>query len=259
MAVAKEKIGEILLREGIIDQEQLAHALEEHRRTGILMGKILVGLGMVSEELLLATVAKQTKARDSRKIGELLIERGLVTQEQMETALEMSKRTGQKLGTVLVKKGFVDEHALLDILSMRLEIPQVRLTNYGFSPEAMRLMTEEVCRQFRAVPMEIHGQKVKIAMADPSDMKASDVLRFKIGMDLEPVMATEKEILDAIDRVYHKREPLSPSAKDGVYQALEKMYEAQKNLVALEEKALMQQRTILASVQDLLVVVRKSK
>jgi len=257
MVAQKVKIGELLLREGIIDQDQLAHALEEHKRSGLLIGKILVRLGMVNEDLLESLLNKQLKSRDSRRLGEILVEQGLVSASQMDAALEMSKRSGQKLGAVLVKKGFLDEDALVEILAERQGIPQIRLDSYDFPQQILTILPEDICRQLRLIPLAVENNKLRIAMVDPSDLKASDIVRFKAGMEVESLMATEKDVLESIERVYRKREPFSRSSKDSLVQSIEKMYEAQKQLVESQEKALVQQRVVLASVQEMLLIARQ--
>jgi len=256
---AKVKIGELLLREGIIDPKQLDEALLEHKRSGLLMGKVLVKLGMVSEELLVATINKQLKSRDSRRLGEVVVEDGYITKEQLAQALDMSKTTGQKLGMVLVRKGFLNEDALMEILAARMEIPSAKLADFDFSPEILKILPEEVCQQLRLIPMEKIGNKLNIAMIDPSDLKAVDIVQFKTGCDITAFMATEKDVLESIERVYRKREPFSRVSKDSLVTSIEKMCEAQKLLVEMHEKSLIQQRIVLSSLQEMLLVARQKK
>lgn len=259
MVASKERIGEILLREGAIDQDQLFYALEEHKRTGILTGKIFLRLGMVSENVLSTTLQRQSKGRDIRKLGEVLVEQGIVSQAQMDAALEMSQRTKQKLGTILVKKGFVKEEVLVKILSERLSLQETKLESFNFDPAVMKLLGEEDCKVLKAIPMAIVAGKLQVAMVDPTDLRAIDMIRFKAGLEIQAIMATEKELTEAIERVYRKREHFSVGSKDSLVISLEKMLEAQKLLVEFQEKSLIQQRTMLASIQEMLLVARKSK
>jgi type IV pilus assembly protein PilB len=98
MSASKTKIGELLLRDGIIDSKQLDNALLEHKRTGLLLGKVLVKQGLVSEDVLVSIINKQLKTRDSRRLDEVVVEDGYITKEQLAQALEISKTTGIKLG-----------------------------------------------------------------------------------------------------------------------------------------------------------------
>jgi len=119
MVSAKIKIGEQLMREGIIDLQQLTRAVEEQKKSGALMGKVLVKLGMVKEDLLQEFLERQMRSRDSRRLGEVLVDEHHITQAQLDAALEMSQRSGQKLGHVLVKKGFIAEFDLITTVQNR--------------------------------------------------------------------------------------------------------------------------------------------
>lgn len=257
MVTAKIKIGDQLVREGIIDAQQLERAVEEQKRTGKLMGKILVELGLVKEELLVEFLKRQMRARDFRRLGDILVEEGKVTQAQLDATLEMSQRSGQKLGSVLVKKGFLEEQALVEILSAKLDVASVNLQKTEVSGSVISILPEDICRLFKVIPMGVVGQTLQIAMVDPSDLKAIDIIRFKTGHEIEPFMATETDVLETIDRIYRKREPFNRNSKDSLVASLEKMYEAQKNMVELQEKLMQNQRMVLASLQEMLFVAKQ--
>lgn len=257
MVTAKIKIGDQLVREGIIDAQQLERAVEEQKRTGKLMGKILVELGLVKEELLVEFLKRQMRARDFRRLGDILVEEGKVTQAQLDATLEMSQRSGQKLGSVLVKKGFLEEQTLVEILSAKLDVASVNLQKTEVAGSVISILPEDICRLFKVIPMGLVGQKLQIAMVDPSDLKAIDIIRFKTGHEIEPFMATETDVLETIDRIYRKREPFNRNSKDSLVASLEKMYEAQKNMVELQEKLMQNQRMVLASLQEMLFVAKQ--
>lgn len=257
MVTAKIKIGDQLVREGIIDAQQLERAVEEQKRTGKLMGKILVELGLVKEELLVEFLKRQMRARDFRRLGDILVEEGKVTQAQLDATLEMSQRSGQKLGSVLVKKGFLEEQALVEILSAKLDVASVNLQKTEVAGSVISILPEDICRLFKVIPMGLVGQKLQIAMVDPSDLKAIDIIRFKTGHEIEPFMATETDVLETIDRIYRKHEPFNRNSKDSLVASLEKMYEAQKNMVDLQEKLMQNQRMVLASLQEMLFVAKQ--
>lgn len=245
------------MREGIIDAQQLERAVEEQKRTGKLMGKILVELGLVKEELLVEFLKRQMRARDFRRLGDILVEEGKVTQAQLDATLEMSQRSGQKLGSVLVKKGFLEEQALVEILSAKLDVASVNLQKTEVAGSVISILPEDICRLFKVIPMGLVGQKLQIAMVDPSDLKAIDIIRFKTGHEIEPFMATETDVLETIDRIYRKHEPFNRNSKDSLVASLEKMYEAQKNMVDLQEKLMQNQRMVLASLQEMLFVAKQ--
>ncbi len=202
MSQKKLKVGEILLLQGIIDGDQLDHALEEHKRTGIQFGKILIKLGMLTEEELSSVLGQQKQSQGRKKLGELLIENQIVTKEQMNRGLELSRQQGERLGKVLVKLGYISEEALIEILASQLDMPQVKLDHFKFDENVLRLVPESMCRQYRVIPLYINERVLTLAMADPGDLRALDYIKFKVPYDVEPVISIEKEINGAIDRLY---------------------------------------------------------
>lgn len=199
---SRMKVGELLVAQGIIDDDALQHALEEHKRTGILLGKILVRLGMVSEEQLTSILGEQTQIAQKKKLGELLVEKKYISNEQLERALAEQKSSGNKLGRCLVKLNFISEDRLIEILSAQLEIPAVRLDNLEIDGAVASRLTEDICRHYKIVPLYERDRVLTIAMADPSNLRAIDHIKFKVQMDVESMMAPEKDINQALDRLY---------------------------------------------------------
>ena len=99
---SKMNLGQLLLRQGVLDEDQLAHAMAEHKRTGLMLSKILVRLGMVSEETLTNILGSQMQSSTKMRIGEMLLAQGYITQEQLDKALETQKTSGKRLGRTLV-------------------------------------------------------------------------------------------------------------------------------------------------------------
>lgn len=202
MNQSKFKVGELLLRQGLIDEDQLEHAINEQKRTGLRLGKILVRLGMVSEEQLTGTLGQQVQSRERKKIGELLVERGHISEEQRDRALEEQKKTGLRLGRILMQLGYMTEDRLIEILSTQLEVPFLKLDNFQIDPEAIQLLSEDICRSYKVVPLYVKEKVLTLAMHDPSNMRTMDHIKFKVQMDVEPVLSSEKDINATIDRLY---------------------------------------------------------
>ncbi|MBO7130830.1 MAG: Flp pilus assembly complex ATPase component TadA, partial [Fibrobacterales bacterium] len=196
------KVGEILLEQGLIDEDQLQHALNEHRRTGLMLGKVIVRLGFVDEDTMASILGEQISLKQKKRLGDILIEQGIVNQGDVDEALAMQKRTGQKLGKCLVELNKITGEQLLNVLSAQLDIPQVKLKNYHFDHGAVALITEEMSRTHKVVPLYVRGKTLTIAMVDPTDMRTVDYLRFKTQMNVESVMATEDDINKAIESLY---------------------------------------------------------
>ena len=202
MSQGKSKIGELLLRQGVIDEDQLKHAMSEHERTGLALAKILVRLGMVSEEVLTNILGVQMRNSTRMRIGELLLKHGFITEEQLNKALEEQKRTGQRLGRTLVTLGYMSEERLVEILSAQFEVPYVKLSNFNIDPEAHNKISEDVCRTYKIVPLFFTDRILTIAMTDPTNVRVIDIVKFKSQMDVDIVMASEKDVMSAIDRTY---------------------------------------------------------
>ena len=204
---SKANIGELLLRQGIIDEDQLKHALSEQERTGIMLSKILVRLGMVSEDTLTNILGVQMQSTTKMRIGEMLMAQGYITEAQLEKALEQQKVTGQRLGKTLVSLGFMPEEKLIEILSIQFEIPYVSLSNFSFDPEVVKFLSEHVCRGYNVVPLFVKTKEkiLTIAMSDPTNMRVIDIVKFKAQMDIDVVMASEKDVTAAIERLYAER------------------------------------------------------
>lgn len=202
MSQGKSKIGELLLRQGVIDEDQLKHAQSEHERTGIALSKILVRLGMVSEEVLTNVLGVQMRNSTRMRIGELLLKHGYITEAQLNRALEEQKKTGQRLGRILVTLGFMPEERLVEILSAQFEVPYVKLSNFNIDPDVHNYISEDVCRIYKIVPLFVTDKTLTIAMTDPTNMRVIDIVKFKSQMDVDIVMASEKDVMAAIDRTY---------------------------------------------------------
>lgn len=202
MSQGKSKIGELLLRQGVIDEDQLKHALSEHERTGITLSKILVRLGMVSEEVLTNVLGVQMRNSTRMRIGELLLKHGYITEAQLNRALEEQKKTGQRLGRILVSLGFMPEERLVEILSAQFEVPYVKLSNFNIDPDVHNYISEDVCRIYKIVPLFVTDKTLTIAMTDPTNVRVIDIVKFKSQMDVDIVMSSEKDVMAAIDRTY---------------------------------------------------------
>jgi type IV pilus assembly protein PilB len=141
----------------------------------------------------------------------------------------------------------------LEILAARMEIPSVKLAEFDFSAEITHILPKEICLQLRLIPLEQIGNKLHIAMINPNDLKAIDIVQFKTGCEVTAFMATENDVFECIERVYR----LSKVSKDSMVQSIEKMFEAQKQLIEIHEKSLVQHRIVLTSLQEMLFVARK--
>jgi len=202
----RKKIGEILLAQGLISQEVLDKAMDEHRSSGEPLGKVLVNQGYIDLDTLQGILGLQMELSGQRKrLGEILIDRGLIDQDKLGLALEEQKRQGgQKLGTILVKMGFVDEQAMVEAISAQLDVARVVLENIQIEPAVAKLIPQDMARTYKAVPLWEQDSVITVAMSDPTNLRTLDHIKFKTGKEIDPVLATEKEIEVALNRIYAK-------------------------------------------------------
>src|ERR1700693_640830 len=136
------------------------------------------------------------------RLGEILIERRVITAEDLGRALELQRERGDKIGKILVDLGFVAMRDVISALSEQLQIPVVVLDGPPrISPET-ETIPPKFMRQFRCVPVALHDHTVTLAMADPLDFETHATVAACTGLTVNPGLAPEQEILDAIDRYY---------------------------------------------------------
>jgi general secretion pathway protein E len=140
------------------------------------------------------------------RLGEILIERRLLTQEDVDRALELQRERGDKIGKILVDMGFVAMRDVLSALGEQLQVPVLAIDGPpAMSPETESL-SPKFLRQFRCLPVALHDHTVTLAMADPNDFETRATVSACTGLTVQPGIAVEQEILDAIDRFYGQAE-----------------------------------------------------
>ncbi len=136
------------------------------------------------------------------KLGEMLIKAGLLTPQKLQEALEYQKTNGGKLGLNLVKLGFVKEEDITRVLSQQYGVPAINLTKVEIDDAVVKLIPSEVAQKYLIMPVSRTGATLTIAMVDPTNVFAMDDIKFMTGYNVEPVVASEVAIKEAIDRYY---------------------------------------------------------
>ncbi|MFS0861734.1 GspE/PulE family protein [Fredinandcohnia sp. 179-A 10B2 NHS] len=136
-----------------------------------------------------------------KKIGDLLVETGLITEEQLQEALRDKTET-QRLGDALLQKGYLTEQQLIEVLEFQLGIPHVSLFRYPIDPAVTSMVPKQLAQRYKLIPLKREGDKLFVAMADPMDFFAIEDLRLKTGFQIETAIATKDEILRAITKFY---------------------------------------------------------
>ena len=151
-----------------------------------------------------------------KRLGDMLIEEHLITEEQLEKALPIAKSSGKKIGETLVEIGYTTDDAIMQALSRQLGIEIVSLTGIHIPDEMVALVSGSVLRKKRMIPLEyFQGNMniVKVAMADPMDMSAIDDFTIITNLQVEPVLALPNEIMIALDRFFGNDETMEAAQK----------------------------------------------
>lgn len=135
-----------------------------------------------------------------KRLGDILQERGLISQEELAAALEEQRRSGDRLGESLVKLGFVTADQVADALSEHLRIERVDFVRRYLAPEIVELVPASVITSKYVLPLEVEDGFLVVAMADPMDINVIDDLQRLTGKIIRPLVATEEEIIEAFQR-----------------------------------------------------------
>jgi type IV pilus assembly protein PilB len=156
-----------------------------------------------------------------KKIGEILVEWGLITVEQLNSAVEAQQGlpTPEALGDTLVNMGLISERDKVRCLAEQWGVPFVDLETFPVRTEIVRELSQEIARRYKAIPIDKPDGRVLLAMKEPNDIYAIDHIRLILGADVEPMMACEEDLHNAINRYY----TTEGSVKDAVSEAVKDM------------------------------------
>ena len=153
----------------------------------------------------------------SSRLGEILIKESLITSDQLRQALEHQKTNGGRLGTCLMKLGFVSDDEITGVLSRQYGVPSINLKYYEVDASVIKLIPQDTAVRYQIVPLSRVGSTLTIAMTDPTNVFAMDDIKFMTGFNVEPVVASETAIAEAITKFYGQagsEEELSKVMKD---------------------------------------------
>ena len=138
----------------------------------------------------------------SARLGEILIKENLITADQLKQALEYQKKNNGRLGACLMKLGFVRDDEITQVLSRQYGVPSINLKYYEVEPSVIKLIPQETAVRYQIVPLSRVGATLTIAMTDPTNVFAMDDIKFMTGFNVEPVVASESDINEAIQKFY---------------------------------------------------------
>jgi len=162
------------------------------------------------------------------RIGELLLKEKRITPEQLQEALAYQKTNGGKLGLNLVRLGFVRDEDITALLSRQYGVPSINLTQFEIDATVVKVIPAETAHKYQIVPLSRSGATLTIAMTDPTNVFAMDDIKFMTGYNVEPVVASETAVNEALEKYYPTQlkriETVGgPSALDAAARALEEM------------------------------------
>ncbi len=138
----------------------------------------------------------------TERLGELLLKRNYITSDQLKRAIEEQRLKGGRLESNLVKLGYIKEDELLSFLSAQYRVPSVKISRMEINPNVIKLIPSSIAKKYFIIPINRVGPKLTLAMADPSNIVVIDEIKFMTGFNVEPVVASETEIIDAIKKYY---------------------------------------------------------
>jgi MSHA biogenesis protein MshE len=148
------------------------------------------------------------------RLGEILVQQKLLSEEQLNQALADQKRTGRKLGRVFVENGFVTEEQISGALARQLNIPYINLKFYNINADVVRLLPETAARRFRALVLEDRRETLLVGVSDPTDLFAYDEIARLLRKGVELAVVNETEVLAAIDRIYRRTGEITDFARE---------------------------------------------
>ena len=197
------RLGETLIRDRLVTEADVRKGLDIQKEPrDRKIGEHLKLTPALTIEDLKAALDRQ-KSYSTRRIGELLVSEGLVTRQQCAEALEQQKQDrSRRVGDILVEMGAVTAEALDLALARKLGIPFVRLQGFNFDPAVLDLVTVELARKNRVMPLLLHDGRLVVALENPTGIDVINLLRFTTRRAVEVVATTAADIQWAIDHYY---------------------------------------------------------
>ena len=149
---------------------------------------------------------QRPQRRLTTRLGRLLIDNGLITEDLLNNALTDQAASGERLGHYLVEKGLVQESDLVRLLSDQYGVPAAEIDDLEVLKNLLDLVPAEMARRYLLVPVQVNDRVLEVAMVDPTDVVAMDDLKFATGLRIQPMVASERAIKEAIGRLYGDQE-----------------------------------------------------
>jgi len=136
------------------------------------------------------------------QLGRMLVNAGVITEFQLQKALEEQKKTSDKLGSILIKLGYVKEEQLLKFLSLQFKVPAVSIEPQDVDPSILSLIPPDLAHRYEVFPIRRKGRTLILAMVNPADFSAIDAIKFKTNLEVEPVIISYSKMKMLLDKFY---------------------------------------------------------
>jgi len=175
----------------------------------------------------------------SGKLGEILLKENLISPDQLKQALEHQKTNGGRLGNSLVKLGFLSDDEVTSILSRQYGVPSINLAYFEVDPTVTKLIPMDTAMKYQVLPLSRVGSSLTLAMVDPTNVFAMDDIKFMTGFNIEPVVASETAIVEAIKKHYGSIEDVERKKElEDIVSFIDEGQTESVELEAMEEDAL---------------------
>jgi type IV pilus assembly protein PilB len=145
---------------------------------------------------------KHFRKTTNKHLGELLVERGILSRQQVQEAVDHQKSSGGLFGEVLVKLGYATEENIAQALTTQYGFPYLPLANYEIDAEVIKTVPENVCRQFCLIPIDKIGKSLTLAMSNPLNVQAAEDVELITGCTVQAFVATATDIKNSINKYY---------------------------------------------------------
>ena len=168
------------------------------------------------------------------RLGDMLVKATLITKEQLAKALQQQETSGGRIGTNLVKLGFISEDDITSFLSRQYGVPSINLSHFEIDTAVIKLIPSEIAQKHQVIPINRTGSVLTVAMADPSNIFAIDDMKFMTGFKVEPVVASETSIKNAINKYYDSAGMVEDIMKDFDDRDVEALKDGEDNVNVAE-------------------------
>lgn len=219
------KLGEIFIKEGLITIGQFQNALKYQKKLKKHMpiGQILINQKAITQKMLNFVLDRFQK---QIRLGDLLIQSGVLTKQQLEVGLKHQKKMGILLGDALVELSFITEQVMKQTLCIQLNIPFLNFANISFNPELSKLINKNYALKHRVVPIVTIGTTMTLLMDDPTNTELIEELQQITGYTINVVTSTRADIMDAFAELYDEIKP--PETSSGIEIINQDIEEARK-------------------------------